>query len=137
MLRTSTVSKAVFLCLLAHAGSTFAQQPSSAPPKLERIEEGSDTPITVTSKPKAEQKVTEKKEQGKVTEVHVQSGKSKYVMKPNTPAGAALPGDGLSAKVRAPQWQVMEFDIGKKKQKEKEEEAAASTPAPPPPPVAK
>jgi hypothetical protein len=137
MLRNSLVWKAAFLCLLAHAGSALAQQPSSAPPKLERIEEGSDTPITVTSKPKAEQKVTEKKEQGKVTEVQVQSGKSKYIMKPNTPAGSALPGDGLSAKVRAPQWTVMEFDIGKKKQKEKEEEAAASTPAPPPPPVAK
>ncbi len=135
MLRTSIVWKAAFLCLLAHANSALAQQPSSAPPKLERIEEGSDTPITVTPKSKAAgQKVTEKKEQGKVTEVQVQSGKSKYIMKPNTPAGAALPGDGLSAKVRAPQWQVMEFDIGKKKQKEKEEEAAASTPAPPPPP---
>ncbi len=133
MLRTSTVWKVTFLCLLAHASSAFAQQAaSSAPPKLERIEEGSDTPITVTAKPKADKKLTEKKEQGKVTEVQVQSGKSHYIMKPNTPAGAALPGDGLSAKVRAPQWQVLEFDIGKKKQKEKEEEAAASVPAPPP-----
>lgn len=133
MLRTSTVWKAAFLCLLAHASGAFAQQAaSSAPPKLERIEEGSDTPITVTAKPKAEKKLTEKKEQGKVTEVQVQSGKSHYIMKPNTPAGSSLPGDGTAAKVRAPQWQVLEFDIGKKKQKEKEEEAAASVPAPPP-----
>ncbi len=138
MLRTSNVWKATFLCLLAHAGVALAQQPvSSAPPKLERIEEGSETPITVTAKPKSDKKVTEKKEQGRVTEVQVQSGKSHYIMKPNTPAGAGLPGDGLSAKVRAPQWQVMEFDLGKKKQKEKDEEAAASTPAPPPPPVTK
>jgi hypothetical protein len=136
MMRTSTVFKATFLCLLAHAGIAIAQQAaSSAPPKLERIEEGSDTPITVTAKPKAEQKVTEKKEQGKVTEVQVQSGKSHYVLKPNTPAGSALPGDAMASKVRAPQWTVLEFDIGKKKQKEKEEDSAASVP--PTPPVAK
>ncbi len=138
MLRSSIAWNAALLCLLAHAGSALAQTPSAAPPKLERIEEGSDTPITVTAKPKADQKVTEKKEQGKVTEIEVQSGKSHYVMKPNTPAGSALPGDAMAAKVRAPQWQVMEFDIGnKKKQKEKDEEAAAAVAAgsaPPPPP---
>lgn len=138
MLRTSLLWKAAFLGLLAQSGMALAQTPSSAPPKLERIEEGSDTPITVTPKAKSDKKVTEKKEQGKVTEVQVQSGKSHYVLKPNTPPGSALPGDAMAAKVRAPQWQVMEFDIGnKKKQKEKDEEAAAAVAAgsaPPPPP---
>jgi hypothetical protein len=136
MLRSTTFWNAAFLCLLAHAGAAHAQtaassSPSSAPPKLERIEEGSDAPITVTAKPKAEKKITEKKEQGRVTEVEVQSGKSHYVMKPNVPAGNAQPGDAQSGAIRAPQWKVMEFDLGKKKKKEVEEEAAASTPPPP------
>jgi hypothetical protein len=138
MLRTSTIWKTALLCLLAHAALAAAQNaPSSAPPKLERIEEGSDTPITVTAKPKSDKKITEKREQGRVTEVEVQSGKSHYIMKPNVPAGNAVPGDAQSGAIRAPQWKVLEFDMNAKKKKEKEEEAAASTPPPPNPAASK
>jgi hypothetical protein len=142
MLRTSTCWKLISLYLLAHAGAVYAQQstPSSAPPKLERIEPGSDTPITVTPKSSNDKKITEKREGGRVTEVTVKSGKSTYVMKPNVPPGNAQPGDGQSSAIRAPQWQVLEFDLGRKKQKEREEEAAAAeaaiaVPPPPPPPL--
>ncbi|MES2299827.1 MAG: hypothetical protein V4582_22500 [Pseudomonadota bacterium] len=119
--------------LLLQAALAGAQNtPSSAPPKLERIEDGSDTPITVTAKPGSDKKITEKREQGKVTEVKVKSGKSEYTMKPNTPAGNGQPGDVQSNATRAPQWQVMEFNLNKKKKEEASKEAA-STPAPPPP----
>jgi hypothetical protein len=138
MLRTSSIWKIFSLCLLAHLSLAQAQQtPSSAPPKLERIEEGSDAPITIAPKAsRGQAKIVEKKEGGRVTEVTVQSGKSTYIMKPNIPPGNAQPGDAESSAIRAPQWKVLEFDIGKKKQKERQEEAAASVPPPPPPPAA-
>jgi hypothetical protein len=134
MLRTSW--KVLPLALLAHmalagAQTTPSSSPSSAPPKLERIEDGSDTPITVTAKPGNEKKITEKREQGKVTEVKVKSGKSEYTMKPNTPAGNGQPGDVQSNAVRAPQWEVMQFNLNKKKKSEQQAETAASVPPPP------
>ena len=129
------VSRLGVVCLLAHAGIVMAQQPAATPPKLERIEEGSDTPITVTP-PKSTQgnKITEKKQNGKVTEVTVKSGPSTYTMKPNTPAGNAQPGDAMSNGLRAPQWTVLEFDLGKKKKTDKED-VPQEAPVPPPPPM--
>jgi hypothetical protein len=123
------------LCLLAHAGLAMAQQkPSEAPPKLDIIEQGSDTPITVTPpKQSGGAKITEKKEGGRVTEVKVKSGKSSYTMKPNIPAGNAQPGDAQSGAVRAPQWTILEFDLGKKKKTDRENVPDTAAPPPPPP----
>jgi hypothetical protein len=136
MLRTSALPALFSLCLLGMANLASAQStPSSAPPKLERIEEGSDIPLTVTPKRDGERKITEKKEGGKVTEVKVKSGKSTYTMRPNVPAGNAQPGDATASSLRAPQWQVMEFELGKKKPKTTDE-AAEPAPAPPPPAAA-
>jgi len=138
-LRTSLPVKILTVCLLAHAGFAMAQQtPNQAPPKLETIEEGSDTPITVTPPKTSGAKITEKKEGGRVTEVKVKSGKSEYTMKPNTPAGNAQPGDVTGTTVRAPQWTVLEFDLSKKKNTDKESVPEdATVPPPPPPPAAK
>ena len=136
MLRTSTRWKVLSLCLLAHASIASAQQAgavSSAPPKLERIEEGSDTPITITPQKSPQTKITEKKEQGRVTEVTVKAGPSTYTMKPNVPAGNAQVGDGTSNSIRAPQWTVLEFDLSKKKKKDPEDMPASSAPPPAPP----
>ncbi len=133
------VSRLAPLWLLAHAGMAMAQQsattPPATPPKLERIEEGSDVPITVTP-PKSSQgnKITEKKENGRVTEATVKSGPSTYTMKPNTPAGNAQPGDLVSNGIRAPQWTVLEFDLSKKKKTDKED-VPQEAPVPPPPPM--
>jgi hypothetical protein len=142
MLRISTLWKVLSLCLLAHASLASAQQssgaaPLSAPPKLERIDEGSDTPITVVPPKSGDRKIKEKKEGGQVTEVQVQSGKSNYTMKPNVPAGNAQPGDGTSSAIRAPQWQVLEFDLSKKKKTDREEGPDAEKAPVPPPPTAK
>jgi hypothetical protein len=135
MLRTPAVLTSLTVCLLAHAGLAMAQQkPSEAPPKLEIIEQGSDTPITVTPPKTPGTKITEKKEGGRVTEVKVKSGKSNYTMKPNVPAGNAQPGDGTSSAYRAPQWTVLEFDLNKKKKTDKEN-VPEPAPAPPPPPA--
>ena len=140
MLRTSSRSALLTLCLLA-SGFAAAQQ---EPPKLDRIEPGSDVPAT-TIPPKERTRITEKKQNGQVTEVEVQSGPSRYIMKPNVPAGNAQPGDAQSSAIRAPQWQVMEFDFGNPKKQGATEQPVAPAPAkpgaqaraeaPPPPPL--
>ena len=135
MLRISSIWKILSLCLLAHASLASAQQGTSntAPPKLERLEEGSE-PAVAPPPAKKGPKITEKKEGGRVTEAKVQAGGSSYTMKPNTPAGNAQPGDATSSNVRAPQWNVLEFDLNKKKKTgATDTPAAADAPAPPPP----
>ena len=130
MMRISQFRQALALTLLAFACAAGAQAPARTPP-LEKIEETADAPITVTTKPESEKKITEKREQGKVTEVKVTTGKSTYYLKPNTPAGSAVPGDAVGSANRGPQWQVLEFDLGKKKKTQSEQDAADEAPPPP------
>ena len=139
MARTTFVGKILLLGMLAYTSLAQAQQaPSSAPPKLERIEEGSGTPITVTPKQRSDvnrggTSINEKREGGRVTEVEVTTGGSSYTMKG---AGAvAQTGDATGNTLRPPQWKVMEFDLFKKKQKDGEEADAGTANAPPPPPL--
>lgn len=131
MMRTSTLLPALLLTLATHAA--LAQStPSQAPPKLEKIEEVADDPITVTAKQTQEHQISEKRDNsGNVVEATVKSGPSTYKLKPNHPAGTALPGDALGGANRGAQWTVMEFDIGKKKKKTTEEDGSADTAAPP------
>jgi hypothetical protein len=153
MPRISPCLKAVSLCLLAYGGLAFAQQPAQPaqqqqaqqppgekPPKLERIEPGSEVPAT-TLPPRGRTQIKEKKQGGVVTEVEVQSSGSHYYMKPNVPAGNAQPGDVQSSAIRAPQWKVLEFDFNRKRKEAAEaaaaaEAGAAPAVAPPPPPPA-
>jgi hypothetical protein len=139
MARTSSVWKFLLLGTLAHASLVQAQQtpPSSTPPKLERIEEGSDVPVTITPQQRGSQKITEKREGGRVTEVQVTSGKSSYTMKAPQPGSVNDQADLTGSKLRPPQWKILEFDLSGKK---KDQEAAATAEAPvlapaPPPPV--
>jgi hypothetical protein len=135
MLRTSTSLKLLSLCLIAHAGAAAAQaqqqRPSQAPPQLERIEPGSDTPAT-TIQPRQRTRIIEKRNNsGVVTEVEVHSGKSHYIMKPHVPPGNAQPGDAQSNAIRAPQWQILEFDLGNPKKEAAADQPVAVAPARP------
>lgn len=154
MLRTTPRFALLTLCLFAHAGIAGAQQTQQTqqqqtqqqrpqqqqgqqqrslqePPQLERIEPGSDVPAT-TVEPRPRTRITEhRNNSGQVTEVEVQSGPSRYIMKPNVAAGNAQPGDAQSSGIRAPQWQVMEFDFGNPKKQEAAEEAVGPAPARP------
>jgi hypothetical protein len=133
MTRISNLWPALLLSLFAH-GAYAQSTPSQAPPKLEKIEEIADDPITVTAKPGQESKITEKRDNsGNVTEATVKSGPSTYTLKPNRPVGSSVPGEVN----RGAQWTVMEFDIGKKKKTTKEDDGSTDTTAPPPPPPAK
>ena len=149
MLRSTPRLALLTLCLLAHAGFAAAQQstlpptqptptppqnqqrPSDAPPQLERIEPGSDTPAT-TIPPRQRTKITERRSNdGTVTQVEVESGPSRYTMKPNVAPGNAQPGDATSNNIRAPQWTVMEFDFGNPKKQDTAEQPVAPAPARP------
>jgi hypothetical protein len=145
MSRISTCLQTLTLCLLAHASLAGAQQqptqaqpqPSDKPPKLERIEPGSEQPAT-TIPPRPRTQITEKRAHGQIVEVDVVSGPSHYTMRPNVPAGNAQPGDAESSAIRAPQWTILEFDgNAKRKAASAAEGAAAPAEAPPPPAPAK
>ncbi len=119
-------------CFLAHA-----EIKDTAPSNLEKLEESNDTGITIRQK-ESERRITEKRENGRVTEIKVNNGNGApaYYLKPNTPAGSALPGDVQSNSIRAPQWEIMEFG-GPKNQNTDEPtnnfiQANPFPPAPPP-----
>ena len=123
------------LPLVLLASGALAQSAPPQPQQLERIEEV-DNPVTVTAKPSTQTKIVEKREGGRVTEAKVNSGGSTYTVKPNTPAGSALPGDAAGSANRGPQWTVLEFDLLSKKKKRSAEEAEKEDGPPPPPPPA-
>jgi hypothetical protein len=144
MSRTSTCLTTLTLGLLAHAGLAAAQQqpapPSDKPPKLERIEPGSDVPATTIPQRGGTQIIEKRREGGQVTEVEVTSGKSHYVIRPNNPPGNAVPGSAESGSVGAPQWKVLDFDLNRKRKEgsagsaaEGGEAAPAAANVPPPP----
>jgi hypothetical protein len=96
----------------------LAQQPPQRadvppPPRLERLEEGEAPAVTIPGGGPAEKSITEKREQGRVTEVEVKTGRSTYVVKPLSPSGSALPGDTQANTNRAAQFKVKEFDLSK------------------------
>ena len=114
---------------------TQAQANKTAPPTMQRLEEG-EAPAVTIRKSDGGKKVTEKREQGVVTEVQVQSGKSNYKLKQSAGAGNAAAGDAQSNTVRAAQFTVKEFDLGRKPVAEKKDDtslqpAPAAVPAPP------
>jgi hypothetical protein len=140
-MRTFKVRQIVIACIAVYAMPfQVCAQPTAdtapPPPEMQKLEEG-EAPAVTIRKPEERSKITEKRAPGgKVTEVKVTNGKSTYYLKPNDPAGSAAPGDAESNANRAAQWEVMQFDLGRRAQKEKEAQAAEETPAPPAAPTA-
>ena len=141
--RLPLLAPCLTLLLAAQAGSALAQQaaqPQStqnqAPPKLERVEPGSDVPAT-TIPSRTRTQITERRDGGQVTEVEVNSSGSHYYMKPNNPPGNAVPGSASGNSIRAPQWKVGEFDLSGKRKAASETGTNTPTQAdvPPPPPL--
>lgn len=137
-MRPSALPPVLFgLALLAAPLSALCadptSQPAPPPPKMEKLDEGPDSGITIT-KPDSGRKITEKKSGGKVTEVKVKSGKTEYVLRPKDPSGTSIPGDRQANEVRGAMWQVGEFDLGQKKAKDKDEKE--DSPQPPANPAA-
>lgn len=134
-MRTTKFWPVAAACAAVYAAPLFvwAQPPADAappPPQLEKLDEG-EAPAVTIHKPGQERKVAEKRARGgQVTEVKVTSGKSTYYLKPNDPAGSALPGDTQSNAARAAQWKIMEFDL-RREDEAKRAEAERAIPAPP------
>lgn len=107
----------VAACFAISASTLVAAQEKAAPPppKLEKLEEGPETDVKLIKPEGTKLKTVERKENGKVTEVQVRSGKSTYTVKPNNAPKGTPEGDAN----RAAQWKVMEFG-GKKETKEVE-----------------
>lgn len=100
-----------------------------APPQMERLEEG-EAPAVTIRQPDTQKKITEKKSQGKVTEVKVQTGTTTYYAKPNDPAGSAMRGDGQSDTTRPVQFQIGEFGPPKNVQAAEPVQTLQPAPAP-------
>jgi hypothetical protein len=136
-MRTFEVRHIVIACVAACAvpfPACAQPAPDNAappPPQLEKLEEGTPPAVTIR-KPEQRSTVTEKRAPGgKVTEIKVTNGKSTYYLKPNDPVGSAAPGDTQSSTNRGAQWEVMEFDLGRRAEQKKEEQAAEAAPTPP------
>ena len=94
---------------------------------------GGGIPAGPTGGGQPERSITEKREQGRVTEVEVRTGRSTYVVKPLNPAGSALPGDTQANTNRAAQFKVKEFDLSKPEDlKPQPQPQAPQAPAAPP-----
>lgn len=130
------------IALVSGAGAAYGQTaapttpqpaPQAAPtgqtPATERIEPQSETPATAIESRRGTQIREKRDNRGQVSEVEVQSGPSRYVMKSGQPVGNAQAGDAQSSGIRAPQWQVMEFDLNGKRKAAADAEAAAAAAA--------
>jgi hypothetical protein len=115
----------------AHAQQPRERAEAPPPPRLERLEEGDAPAVTIPGGGPAEKSINEKREQGRVTEVEVRTGRSTYVVKPINPAGSALPGDAQSNTNRAPQFKVKEFDLQRQEDLKQQAQPAAAPAAPP------
>jgi len=138
-MRTPLLLTAFPLIFAAFVPAYAQQQPfqradAPPPPQLERLEEGEAPAVTIPGGGQPERSITEKREQGRVTEVEVRTGRSTYVVKPLNPAGSALPGDTQANTNRAAQFKVKEFDLSKPEDlKPQPQPQAAPAPAAPPP----
>jgi hypothetical protein len=103
------------------------------PPELQKLEEGEAPAVTVRKPGETPGDITQKTEQGRVTEIKVNSGGSTYYVKPQSTAGTLQPGDGP---VRGAQWQIKEFDMDHKQRKEGEAAQADADAGLPPPAAA-
>ncbi len=82
----------------------------NAPQKedLELIDEVEQPTITIR-KPDATREITERRENGEVREIKVQTGVSTYYLYPNQPLGGSF--DDITSKNRPAMWRVHEFDM--------------------------
>ncbi|HYD96385.1 MAG TPA: DUF2782 domain-containing protein [Noviherbaspirillum sp.] len=127
---------AALACIAIQATTlaAFAQQP----PQLESLDEG-EAPAVTIRKPDQKSRIEENRTPGgKVTAIRVSTGGSTYVVRANDQAGSAAAGDLQGHAIRAAQWEVKEFNLGRPTAREQEEaQAAAPAPPPPPPPAQK
>lgn len=77
--------------------------------KMEILDESITPEITIRAK-KTKKQISEKRDLGETKEIKVNSEQGSYTLKPNTPKGSAIRGDGQSDETRPPLWPVLEFN---------------------------
>jgi hypothetical protein len=109
----------------------LAQQvnaPAPPPPEMENLNEVEAPGVTIQTPGEQRQKtITEKREQGRVTEVKVDGPSSTYYLRPRT-TGTSITGAADSPPQTNPQWQIKEFDWGGKKKAKAAADAADAAP---------
>lgn len=112
-------------------------QDAPPPPKLEKLEEGEQPPVTIRQQ-RNKQTITEKRAPGgEAKEVKVTKGKNTYYVKPKARPGCAMPGDCPGTESRATQWHVYEFNQKKKPKESEVQDAPPPAVAPEPAPEKK
>jgi hypothetical protein len=128
----------LLLSVVSLANSAFAQNqpaaPSQTPPTLERLEEGQQPGVTIRQQEGNKGTADTRDPSGAVTETKVKTGSSTYYVRPNRPAGSAQAGDLQSSGNRAAQFQVKQFDLGRKKEHKPGDTPQTTEPVAPPPP---
>jgi hypothetical protein len=109
----------------------IAQQetaPVPPPPQMENLNEVEAPSVTIQTPSEQRQKtITEKRDQGRVTEVKVEGPNSTYYLRPRT-TGTSITGAADSPPQTNPQWQIKEFDWGGKKKAKPAPDAADAAP---------
>lgn len=101
----------LFLAVLGAGPAALAQdamQEAESEETLELIDETEQPTITIR-KPDAAREITERRENGEVKEIKVQTGVSTYYLYPNQTLGSAFD-DGTSRR-RPAMWRIHEFDV--------------------------
>jgi hypothetical protein len=125
-MKIAKVCSFAVLCIAAGAAPAWvaAQQPAQPPaaatapppPEMENLNEVEAPEVTIqTPAEQREKTITETREQGKVTEVKVESKNSTYYLRPKA-IGTPVTGAADSAPPTNPTWNIKEFDWGGKKQ---------------------
>lgn len=103
-----TISAAIFAVpVFAGAQSNVPSANVPPPPQTMTLEEDEAPAVTITP-PDSRKAITEKKSQGRVTEVKVKTGRSTYYAQPNDAPGA-MRGDAQSPESRPVQFEVGTF----------------------------
>ncbi|AMO93695.1 hypothetical protein CFter6_0977 [Collimonas fungivorans] len=132
LLAAGIVSLATPLLVNAQQAPQPSRNAAPPPPELQKLEEGEAPAVTIRKPGDEPAGISQKREQGRVTEVKVESGGSTYYVKPGSQAGTLQPGDSIP---RGAQWQIKEFDLGQKARKPGEAVQSDSDAGLPPPTV--
>jgi hypothetical protein len=133
-MKLTKVCSFAVLCIAASVAPAWvaaqqpAQPPAAAPapppPEMENLNEVEAPEVTIkTPQEQREKTITEKREQGKVTEVKVEGKNSTYYLRPKT-IGTSVTGAADSAPQTNPTWNIKEFDWGGKKKPKTAADAA-------------
>ena len=130
----------LFFCMALLVHSFVAAQntanETSPTEELELVDEVEQPTITIR-KPNAKQEITERRVQGEVKEIKVQTGVSTYYLYPKKALGGEF--DDVTSKNRPAMWRVHEFDVTGQSQEKTDDEMGedfdytSDAPAPPTP----